>query len=93
MRCMDLYDAQLIDTRQNPDTATQNNAQPAQGLFFMTDDPRCCGTGTCLINADGLCWCGQQWDGEAMAFVPAQKTAAAEVRTAVGPPEFEIAKS
>ncbi|MBC7718791.1 MAG: hypothetical protein H7Z77_03220 [Chitinophagaceae bacterium] len=35
----------------------------------MTDDERCCGTGTCLINADGLCWCGQQWDGEKMCFV------------------------
>ena len=34
----------------------------------MTEDPRCCGTGTCLINADGLCWCGQQWDGEKMSF-------------------------
>ena len=25
----------------------------------MEDDERCCGTGTCLINADGYCWCGQ----------------------------------
>jgi len=32
----------------------------------MTDDSRCCGTGTCLINADGDCWCGQRWDGEKM---------------------------
>lgn len=32
----------------------------------MNDDERCCGTGTCLINADGLCWCGQQWNGTAM---------------------------
>ncbi len=32
----------------------------------MQDDERCCGTGTCLINAQGLCWCGQQWDGEKM---------------------------
>jgi len=32
------------------------------------DDPRCCGTGTCIINADGLCWCGQRWDGERMSF-------------------------
>ncbi|MBS3998627.1 MAG: hypothetical protein KGZ67_15040 [Hydrogenophaga sp.] len=32
------------------------------------DDPRCCGTGTCLINAEGFCWCGQQWDGERMCF-------------------------
>jgi hypothetical protein len=32
----------------------------------MTDDNRCCGTGTCLIDAQGRCWCGQQWDGEQM---------------------------
>jgi hypothetical protein len=34
----------------------------------MTDDVRCCGTGTCIINADGVCWCGQRWDGEKMSF-------------------------
>lgn len=34
----------------------------------MSDDPRCCGTGTCIINSDGMCWCGQQWDGEKMCF-------------------------
>ncbi len=34
----------------------------------MTEDPRCCGTGTCIISADGVCWCGQQWDGEKMCF-------------------------
>jgi len=32
----------------------------------MTDDVRCCGTGTCLINEEGYCWCGQRWDGEKM---------------------------
>ena len=32
----------------------------------MNDDPRCCGSGTCLINAEGVCWCGQRWDGEKM---------------------------
>ena len=32
------------------------------------EDPRCCGTGTCIINEDGLCWCGQRWDGERMSF-------------------------
>jgi hypothetical protein len=37
----------------------------------MSDDPRCCGTGTCIINAEGLCWCGQRWDGEKMSFAPA----------------------
>jgi hypothetical protein len=33
----------------------------------MTDDPRCCGSGTCIIDPDGRCWCGQQWNGEKMA--------------------------
>jgi hypothetical protein len=32
----------------------------------MQNDERCCGVGTCIINAHGLCWCGQQWDGEKM---------------------------
>jgi len=31
----------------------------------MKDD-RCCGSGTCIINAEGECWCGQKWDGEKM---------------------------
>jgi len=38
----------------------------------MTDDLRCCGSGTCLINADGYCWCGQRWDGEKMCTPPTQ---------------------
>ena len=29
-------------------------------------DTRCCGTGTCMINLEGVCWCGQRWDGEKM---------------------------
>jgi len=36
----------------------------------MTDDPRCCGSGTCLIDAEGRCWCGQQWDGKKMCHAP-----------------------
>lgn len=36
------------------------------------EDERCCGTGHCMINADGQCWCGQQWDGEKMC-VPKPK--------------------
>ena len=32
----------------------------------MQEDERCCGTGTCIIDAHELCWCGQQWDGEKM---------------------------
>jgi hypothetical protein len=34
----------------------------------MNEDPRCCGTGTCIINEDGFCWCGQRWDGEKMCM-------------------------
>ena len=29
-------------------------------------DKRCCGSGVCIINNDGECWCGQVWDGEKM---------------------------
>lgn len=36
----------------------------------MTDDPRCCGSGMCIIDPEGRCWCGQQWDGEKMCHVP-----------------------
>ncbi len=34
----------------------------------MSEDLRCCGTGTCIINSEGECWCGQRWDGEKMCF-------------------------
>ena len=33
---------------------------------YMTDN-RCCGSGTCIINNEGECWCGQRWDGEKMS--------------------------
>jgi hypothetical protein len=33
----------------------------------MSEDTRCCGTGTCLINAEGLCWCGQRWNGDTLS--------------------------
>jgi hypothetical protein len=42
----------------------------------MTDDPRCCGSGTCIIDAEGRCWCGQQWDGEKMCHAPLAPTPA-----------------
>lgn len=32
------------------------------------ENTRCCGTGTCIINAEGYCWCGQHWNGERMCF-------------------------
>ena len=39
--------------------------QPSTELTMQNDD-RCCGTGTCIIDDNGRCWCGQQWDGEKM---------------------------
>jgi len=33
-------------------------------------DSRCCGSGVCIISDAGVCWCGQKWDGEKMAYVP-----------------------
>jgi len=29
-------------------------------------DTRCCGSGTCMIDVQGTCWCGQKWDGNQM---------------------------
>lgn len=42
----------------------------------MENDDRCCGTGTCIMDAAGRCWCGQQWDGEKM-YQPTLDTAPA----------------
>ena len=36
----------------------------------MQDDKRCCGSGACIIDAQGHCWCGQQWDGKKMCSPP-----------------------
>jgi hypothetical protein len=47
------------------------------------DDERCCGTGTCIINAQGLCWCGQQWDGEKMCRAAPASTSAGSSGNAV----------
>ncbi len=45
----------------------------------MSEDPRCCGSGTCIIDNDGRCWCGQQWDGERLCLLasgsPSEATA------------------
>ncbi|MBU3620632.1 hypothetical protein [Polynucleobacter sp. CS-Odin-A6] len=40
-------------------------------------DNRCCGSGVCIINDAGECWCGQVWDGEKMSAPPllSKKTA------------------
>jgi hypothetical protein len=36
----------------------------------MNEDPRCCGSGTCIIDTEGRCWCGQRWDGQKMCHAP-----------------------
>jgi len=42
-----------------------NNLKFTTAAEYLKDD-RCCGSGTCIINQDGECWCGQRWDGEKM---------------------------
>lgn len=42
----------------------------------MQDDERCCGTGTCIIDAQGRCWCGQEWDGTQMCRPASPSTVA-----------------
>jgi hypothetical protein len=37
-------------------------------IHMSNDETRCCGTGTCIINSAGECWCGQRWDGKKMCF-------------------------
>lgn len=41
-------------------------------------DKRCCGSGVCIINEAGECWCGQRWDGTKMSFVPLNSASVAE---------------
>lgn len=50
----------------------------------MDDDSRCCGSGTCLINAEGLCWCGQRWDGAQMCPPPSDSDAQVGAKPADG---------
>ncbi len=52
----------------------------------MIEDERCCGTGTCIINAEGYCWCGQKWDGEKMCF-PDRTGSAPETAEPAGQPQ------
>lgn len=47
----------------------------------MSEDPRCCGSGTCIINIEGRCWCGQQWDGQKMCHTPLAEAARLMVQT------------
>lgn len=52
----------------------------------MNEDSRCCGSGTCIIDPEGRCWCGQQWDGQTMRQVPLSQTETPERAAAAQPP-------
>ncbi|MCE2917910.1 MAG: hypothetical protein LW768_20505 [Rubrivivax sp.] len=52
----------------------------------MSEDPRCCGSGTCIIDRDGRCWCGQQWDGQKMCHAPLAPQASPASMTTGQPP-------
>ena len=46
----------------------------------MKEDPRCCGTGSCIINDLGECWCGQRRDGEKMCYPVVEKLTMMELK-------------
>jgi len=45
----------------------------------MAEDSRCCGSGACIINPQGYCWCGQKWDGTRMSLPALDPQTGAEV--------------
>ena len=49
----------------------------------MNDDPRCCGSGICIIDAEGSCWFGQQWGCCATAAPPGEDDNAVDVERVV----------
>ena len=55
----------------------------------MQDEERCCGTGTCIIDAQGACWCGQVWDGEKMCL-PVQDPPLADTEVWTSPASADI---
>ncbi len=46
------------------------------------NDLRCCGSGTCIINPEGVCWCGQKWDGTKMCMPSLDTQISASVKEA-----------
>ena len=60
----------------------------------MIEDERCCGTGTCIIDAQGYCWCGQKWDGQKMCFPDRQAQASSDTPAQdTRPPERDGSRS
>jgi len=55
---------------------------------MVSPDKRCCGSGVCIIDDAGQCWCGQVWDGEKMS------APSLTVKTSIIPtPEPEVKKT
>jgi hypothetical protein len=54
---------------------------------MASTDKRCCGSGVCIIDDAGQCWCGQVWNGEKMV-APALITPSTGEKS----PEFEAKK-
>jgi hypothetical protein len=56
-------------------------------------DKRCCGSGVCIINDAGECWCGQVWDGEKMSApslnLPTKLSSAEDSDSSKPKPEFK----
>ncbi len=48
----------------------------------IMEDERCCGSGTCIINTEGHCWCGQRWNGSRMCFPEVASDIAADHQSA-----------
>ncbi len=57
----------------------------------MLDDPRCCGSGTCIIDVEGRCWCGQQWDGQKMVAPGSSPSAVAHCLSPTPPVDPDVA--
>jgi hypothetical protein len=53
----------------------------------MSEDSRCCGSGTCIIDTNGHCWCGQRWDGDQLIGPGTACSAPSNVKPSETPPE------
>ena len=51
----------------------------------MNQDLRCCGSGTCIIDLEGRCWCGRQWANPTKGQAPAAVEPAVAEEAAVQP--------
>jgi hypothetical protein len=56
----------------------------------MNENPRCCGSGVCIIDDEGRCWCGQQWDGQKMRHAPLAPAPVPARAAATDPPTLPI---